>query len=67
LIGAIELTPRDGAPGERGAAIAQHCYQNGLWSRAILDTIVLSPPLIISAEEITEIFSIIANAINEVG
>jgi beta-alanine--pyruvate transaminase len=63
LIGAIEMAPRPGEPGARGAEAAKHCYDNGAWVRAIGDSLVLSPPLIISEEEITDIFTIIHDAI----
>ncbi|MFT7219869.1 MAG: beta-alanine--pyruvate transaminase [Candidatus Azotimanducaceae bacterium] len=65
LIGAIEMAPRDGAPGARGAEVAKKCYEKGLWARPIMDAIVLSPPLIVSEEEITEIFGIIIESILE--
>ena len=66
LIGAIELAPRAGEPGARGAEVGKLCYENGLWARNIADAIVLSPPLIVTEEEITQIFDIIGNAISAV-
>ncbi len=63
LIGAIEMAPRPGEPGARGAEAAKQCYDNGAWVRAIGDSLVLSPPLIISEAEITDIFAIIYDAI----
>jgi beta-alanine--pyruvate transaminase len=67
LLGAIELAPLDGAPMQRGAAVAKRCYEKGAWVRPIGDSLVLSPPLIISEAEIKRIFGIIGEAICEVG
>ena len=65
LIGAIEIAPRPGAPMQRGIEIAKKCYEKGLWARNIGDAIVLSPPLIITKEQITEVFGIIQESIRE--
>jgi len=63
----FELAPREGAPMQRGAAVAKRCYEKGAWVRPIGDSLVLSPPLIISEAEIKRIFEIIGEAICEVG
>ena len=64
LIGAIEMAPRPGETRRKGVLKpAKHCYDNGAWVRAIGDSLVLSPPLIISEAEITDIFTIIHDAI----
>jgi len=65
LIGAIEVEPRPGAPTQRGVVIAKKCYEKGLWARNIGDAIVLSPPLIITKEQITKVFGIIQESIRE--
>ena len=65
LIGAIEFSPRPGAPMARGAEVAKRCYEMGLWSRNIGDMIVMSPPLIISEDEITRMFDIICKAVEQ--
>lgn len=65
LIGAVEVAARDGAPMERGGEIARRCYEKGLFARNIGDSIVLSPPLIISETQISEIVGIIAESIRE--
>jgi beta-alanine--pyruvate transaminase len=65
LLGAVEVTPRADAPMARGAEIAKRCYEKGAWVRPIGDSIVLSPPLIISESEIATIFNIIGEAISE--
>ena len=49
----------------RGAEVAKRCYEMGLWSRNIGDMIVMSPPLIISEDEITRMFDIICKAVEQ--
>ncbi|MGO4667902.1 aminotransferase class III-fold pyridoxal phosphate-dependent enzyme [Bosea sp. 2RAB26] len=63
LLGAVELTPRPGQPGARGAACAKACYEAGVLVRGSGDTIVLSPPLIVSEGEIDLVFATIATAL----
>jgi len=65
LLGAIELAPRPEAPLQRGAEVAKRCYEKGAWVRPIGDSLVLSPPLIISEAEIKTLFGTIAEAIIE--
>jgi beta-alanine--pyruvate transaminase len=48
---------------QRGLEVARRCYELGLWTRNIGDMIVLSPPLIISEDEITQMFDIIIEAV----
>ena len=59
LLAAIDLKPRDGAPGARGAECAKRCFDEGILIRSSGDTLVLSPPLIISESEIEMAFSTI--------
>ncbi|MGZ5939524.1 MAG: aminotransferase [Rhizomicrobium sp.] len=61
LLAAVELV-RDKAerrffpdPGNIGTHCRNYCFNDGLICRAIRDTMVLSPPLIISEDEIEEI------------
>ncbi len=65
LMAAIEMAPRPGEPMKRGMEAGQICYENGVWARNIGDSLVLSPPLVISETEITKIFDVIASAIDE--
>lgn len=65
LMAAIEMEPRSGEPMQRGIEAAKICYENGIWVRNIGDALVLSPPLIISEEEITRVFQVIADAIEQ--
>ena len=66
LIGAIELEARAGAPMQRGAEVGRRCYEKGAWVRTIGDIVVMSPPLIVSEDQVTEIFNIIRASIREV-
>ena len=66
LLAAIELQPRPGAPGARGSACGNYCFENGVLIRASGDTLVLSPPLIISDDEIEKLFKTIRAALNTV-
>jgi len=64
LLGAIELVPdkksrsRFAASLEIGMRCRNHCFANGLIMRAIGDTMVLSPPLVISKPELDELFAL---------
>ena len=66
LIGAVELQPRSGAAGARANDVFLDCFKNGLQVRVTGDTIALSPPFIISEEQIAEIMSILAAALGRV-
>jgi beta-alanine--pyruvate transaminase len=63
LLAAIELAPRSGAAGTRAAAVLQHCWDKGVLIRTSGDTLVLSPPLIISDSEIDRLFGTIREAL----
>lgn len=62
LVGAVELSSRDGAPGARAYDIFVDCFQKGLLIRVTGDVIALSPPLTITKEEIDKIVSILGDA-----
>ncbi|MFI4933611.1 MAG: aspartate aminotransferase family protein [Caulobacterales bacterium] len=63
LMGAIDLAPRPGAVGARGYAVLLKALELGLLVRITADTIALSPPLIINAAEIEQLFAVLARAI----
>ncbi|NLR97678.1 aspartate aminotransferase family protein [Rhizobium sp. P38BS-XIX] len=63
LVGAVELTPRDGAPGARAYDVFVDCFQKGLLVRVTGDIIALSPPLIIEREQIETIVSMLGDAL----
>ena len=56
LVAGIELTPRDGAPGARTMELFHRAFDSGLLVRVTGDIIALSPPLIIDAAQIDEMF-----------
>ncbi len=64
LIGAIELAPRDNAPGTRGYEVFTRCFHDlDLMVRCSGDVIALSPPLILEKEHIDRIAQALAQAI----
>jgi putrescine aminotransferase len=70
LLGAIELVADKqkraffADAGTVGAHCRNYCFGSGLVSRAIRDTMVLAPPLIVSEAEIDEIVDKLKNAID---
>ncbi len=59
LVGAIELSPDPatrarfpGEGGKAGVAVREHCLENGMMMRAVGDTMIISPPLVITRAEI---------------
>ncbi len=71
LIGGIELvadkwTKCPFAPaGAAGAMAARFCAEEGLIARALTDTLVLCPPLIIQGSEINELFDRLTRALDK--
>ena len=63
LVAGIELAPREGAPGQRGMELFHACFDAGLLVRAAGDTIALSPPLIVTEDQIATMFGILADQI----
>jgi len=66
LVAGIELEPRPDHPGARAMEIFHRCFDTGLLIRVTGDTIALSPPLIISEEQIHQIFDQLAAVIRQV-
>ena len=64
LVAGIELSSRDGAVGARAYDVFTDCFRKGLLIRVTGDVIALSPPLIVSKEEIGKIVAILGDAIN---
>lgn len=56
LIGAIEMAPIAGSPGKRAYDIFVKAFEEGLLIRQTGDIIALSPPLIISKDQIDQLF-----------
>lgn len=63
LLAAIDLKSRDGATGARGAECANRCYNDDILIRSSGDTLLISPPLIITEDQIEAIFSAIRRAL----
>lgn len=64
LLCAIDVAPREGASGARAADIARSCLDAGVLVRASGDTIVLSPPLVISGDQIRIVFDALSHALS---
>jgi len=72
LIGAVEIVAHKGtnerfggAEGKAGPLVRDLCIKHGLMVRAVRDTIVMSPPLVITLGEIDRLLSIIRRALDE--
>jgi putrescine aminotransferase len=72
LIGAVEIVSAKGTnqrfgggPGKAGPVVRDLCIAHGLMVRAVRDTIVMSPPLVISHAEIDRMLAIIRTALDE--
>ena len=57
LIGAVELAPIAGEPTKRAFNAFLKAYEDGLLIRTTGDIIALSPPLIITKDQIDELFA----------
>jgi beta-alanine--pyruvate transaminase len=66
LLAGIDLAPRADAPAARGAEVNQICFDAGVLVRTAGDTVLLSPPLIISEAEIKKLFATIGEALAKV-
>nr|WP_183982168.1 aspartate aminotransferase family protein [Pseudoxanthomonas broegbernensis] len=65
LVGAVELAPREGAPGARGYQVLDLAFRKGLLVRATGDTVALSPPLIVEEGHIDRMFAILGEVLAE--
>jgi beta-alanine--pyruvate transaminase len=66
LVAGVELEPRPGAPGARALEAFHTCFDAGLLIRVTGDIIALSPPLIVSEEQIDRIFAQIADTLETI-
>jgi putrescine aminotransferase len=70
LIGAIELVgrkqPLERLPdrGRTGLICRDHCFRNGLVMRAVGDTMIVAPPLVISEGEVDELVRLARKALD---
>ena len=72
LIGAVEIVENKvtrrrfgGVEGKVGAVVRDLCIKNGLMVRAVRDSIVMSPPLVISLTEIDQMVGTIRQSLDE--
>jgi beta-alanine--pyruvate transaminase len=66
LVAGIELEPRPGAPAARAYEIFVKAFEQGILIRTTGDTLALSPPLIVEAEQIDQLVSTLRELIKEV-
>jgi putrescine---pyruvate transaminase len=61
MLGAIELVAHKGSKtffrdrGEVGLICRDHCFKNGLIMRAVRDTMIMAPPLVMTKENVDEL------------
>jgi beta-alanine--pyruvate transaminase len=65
LVAGIELESRPGAPGQRGFDAFLKCWQQGVMVRVTGDTLAISPPLIIDAPQIEQLFGTIQRTLQQ--
>ena len=63
LIGAVELAPIEGQPGKRGFDAFVKAFEAGILIRVTGDIIAMSPPLIISKDQIDELIDTLADVL----
>lgn len=66
LVGAVELAPSAEGPGRRGYAAMVKCFETGLMFRTSGDILSFSPPLIITKEQIDEMFGVLRAALESI-
>jgi beta-alanine--pyruvate transaminase len=66
LMAGIDLTPRAGTPGARGYEALVRAFEAGLMVRPTGDTIALSPPLIVSEEQIGRIVEVLGDVFDAI-
>jgi putrescine aminotransferase len=70
LFGAIELVPNKPSReffrprGDVGMICREHCIRNGLIMRAVWDTMIVAPPLVITCTEIDELVARVQRALD---
>jgi beta-alanine--pyruvate transaminase len=63
LMGAIEMAPREGAPGARAFEVYLKCFEAGLLIRVTGDIIAVSPALIVEETHLAQFAQIVKQAI----
>ncbi|MDB5904119.1 MAG: Omega-amino acid--pyruvate aminotransferase, partial [Betaproteobacteria bacterium] len=67
MVAGIELEPLEGKPGARGFETFLRCFDKNVLIRTTGDIIALSPPLIISKQQIDELVGTIADVLRAAG
>lgn len=65
LIAGIELSSREGKPGDRATKVFRRCFDEGVLIRVTGDIVALSPPLIIEKSHVDRIFNVLGDAIHK--
>jgi len=65
LIGAVELAPRPGSPGERGYEAFEKCWDKGVYVRPVGDALAFCPPLIAEKKHLDQLFGTVAEVLKE--
>ena len=63
MIGAVELAPRPGAPGERGYEAFEKCWDKGVYVRPVGDALCFCPPLIAEKKHLDQMFGTVADVL----
>jgi beta-alanine--pyruvate transaminase len=63
LILGLELAPIAGKPGARAFEVYSKCFERGLLIRQTADILALSPPLIVTPEQIEEMFGTLSDVL----
>ncbi len=66
LVGAVEVSPRDGAVGARAFEVFVRCFEAGVLVRQTGDTIALSPPLIVEEGHVARIVEVLGDTLARV-
>ena len=67
LLGALEIKPwADGKPGDAALAVAAALQDEGVICRAVMEAVCFCPPLIITAEQIDDMFDALGRALDTV-
>jgi beta-alanine--pyruvate transaminase len=65
LIGAVELAPRPGAPGERGYEAFEKCWDKGVYVRPVGDALAFCPPLIAEKKHLDQMFGAVGEVLKD--
>jgi beta-alanine--pyruvate transaminase len=66
LVGAVEVAPREGAPGARAFEIFTRCYEAGLLVRQTGDVIAMSPPLVVEPAHVKHVVAVLSDVLGRV-